>query len=227
MVRIRTLLEWLVILVPVMIAIWLVFTLATGSGLPFMSPADQQDGQSGLPGGLGGLYQDPLPEPLTFSKTMGDWQYTLTSRFRYVIAGKIVAQKTYPEYDHKRIIPLDVSVVTGDLVTPESLQYFRFSLADRSLTYSYEVPEYTGLTELYIDEHISNNHLAFLNETLRSEVAGAAVGDCIVIHGYLVDINGQRSNGEHFTLPTSTIRTDSYPEGCEVVLVTAFEKVRC
>ena len=90
----------------------------------------------------------------------------------------------------------------------------------------YDIPAYTGLTEAYIDEHISNNHLVFLDPALESEVKAAQVDSCLIITGKLVDIRGV-SSAKLYLANTSTVRNDSYPAGCEVILVETFTPVRC
>jgi hypothetical protein len=88
------------------------------------------------------------------------------------------------------------------------------------------MPTWTGLTEDYIDEHISNNHLVFQNSTLESEVKKAPVGSCLIIRGHLVDIRGS-SAGSVYQVNTSTVRNDSYPAGCEIILVDSYTPVAC
>jgi hypothetical protein len=218
MSRVRPLLEWLVILVPILIIGFLVFSFASGTGI-FAGVS------SGLPGN-GGFFQVPLSPPLEFTKTVGDWRFVLTSRYAYTLAGKVVGRHEYPGTLPDGIIPLDLAVVNGDLVRPDILSYFTFTMGDHTLEYSYDVPSYTGLTEEYIDEHISNNHLVFLDPALESGVTKVQVGDCLIIKGKLVDIRGS-NGGSRYIVNTSTVRNDSYPAGCEIILVQSFTPVRC
>ncbi len=168
MSRLRSLLEWLVIIVPLIVVGVLVFNVVSGTGMPAAEP-------SGLPGN-GGFFQVPLSPPQQYTKTSGDWRFTFTSDYAYTLAGKVVGRHEYSPAMPDGIIPLDLAVVNGDLVRADILSYFTFTMGDRTLKYSYDVPTYTGLTEEYIDEHISNNHLVFLNATLEREVRKADVG---------------------------------------------------
>jgi hypothetical protein len=218
LIRLKTLLEWVVILVPIFIIGFLAYNFVFGT-----SSASAE--QSGLPDN-GGFFQTPLSSPQQFSKISGDWQFTLISRYAYVLAGKVVGRHEYPSALPDSIIPLDIAVANGDLLKPDMLSYFTFTMGDHTLRYSYDVPNWTGLTEDYIDEHISNNHLVFLNSTLESEVKNAPVGSCLIITGNLVDIRGS-SSGSQYLVDTSTVRNDSYPAGCEIILVNSFTPVRC
>jgi hypothetical protein len=216
--RLRTLLEWLAILVPLIIIGFLGFNYLFGTSVPAAGP-------SGLPD-EGGFFQTPLPSPQEYTTTAGTWHFTLTSHYTYVLAGKVIGRHEYPATMPDGIIPLDLAVVNGELLRPDILPDFHFTMGDHTLEYSYDVPNYTGLTEDYIDEHISNNHLVFRNSTLEDEMKGAGVGSCLILQGKLVDIRGT-SAGSTYQADTSTVRNDSYPAGCEIILVESYTPVRC
>lgn len=218
MTRLRTVLEWLVILVPLLIIGFLIFNLVSGTGMQSHEPSE-------LPGN-GGFFQIPLAASQQYTKTSGDWRFTLASNYAYTLAGKIVGRHEYPATMPDGIIVLDLAVVNGDLVKPDILQYFTFTMGTRTLEYNYEVPTFTGLTEEYIDEHISNNHLVFLNATLEREVKNAQVGNCLIIKGKLVDIQGSSPRSK-YSINTSTVRNDVFPAGCEIILVESYTQVRC
>ena len=219
MVRLRTLLEWTIIIVPLIIIGFLAFSFISGAG----PHADQP---SGLPGDNGGFFQSPLFPPQQFTKNVGDWHFTFPASYSYTLAGKVVGRHEYPARMPDGIISLDLAVVNGDLLLPGMLSYFTITMGDRTLKYSYDVPLYTGLTEEYIDEHISNNHLVFLDPAIERDVKDAEVGSCLIITGKLVDIRGT-SSGKTYSGNTSTVRNDSYPAGCEIILVESFTPVRC
>ena len=220
MSRLRTLLEWTVIIVPFIIVGFLIFSLFSGNA------GTQGDRVSGLPGDNGGFFQSPLSPPQQFEKNAGNWQFILTSAYTYTLAGKVVGRHEYPGTLPDSIIPLDLAVVNGELIKPAILSYFTFEMGDHTLKYSYDIPTITGLTEGYIDEHISNNHLVFLNSTLEYETKKAPVGDCLIIRGKLVDIHGD-TPGKLYLINTSTVRNDTYPAGCEIILVDSYTPVNC
>jgi hypothetical protein len=217
MPRLRTLLEWSVLLIPLITIGFLGCTYIFGS-----NPASQ----SGLPDTTGGFYQSTFSPPQQFTKSMGTWQYTLTSSHTYTLAGRIVGRHEYPSTLPDGIIALDLAVVNGDLVGKDILSFFSFEMGYHTLKYSYDIPNALGLTEAYIDEHISNNHLVFLNSTLEKEVRNSSEGSCMIITGKLVDIRGT-SAGHTYFVNTSTVRNDGYPEGCEIILAESFTPVNC
>lgn len=216
MTRLRTLLEWALILVPLIILGFL------GYNFLFSAPIAEP---SGLPGN-GGFFQVPLPSPQEYGKNSGVWKFTLTANNAYTLAGKVVGRHEYPATLPDGIIPLDLAVANGDLLANENLQFFTFTMGAHTLEYSYDVPTYTGLTEGYIDEHLSNNHLVFLDPALETSVKNVKDGDCLIIKGKLVDIRGS-SPGSLYFVNTSTVRNDSYPAGCEIILVEQFTPVSC
>ena len=217
MPRLRTLLEWSAILIPLMIIGFLAYQFV------FAGPAVPP---SGLPDTTGGFYQTPLSPPQQYTKTMGDWKFTLTSSYTYTLAGRIIGRHEYPDTLPNGIIPLDLAVVNGDLIRKDILSFFTFEMGYHTLKYSYDIPKALGLTEGYIDEHISNNHLIFLNTTLENEVKKAPEGSCMILKGKLVDIRGT-SPEKKYNIDTSTVRNDAYPAGCEIILVESYTPVNC
>jgi hypothetical protein len=217
MPRLRTLLEWFAILIPLIIIGFLAYQFVLGG--PAVPP-------SGLPDITGEFYQTPRSPPQQYTKTMGDWQFTFTSSYTYILAGRIVGRHEYPATLPDGIIPLDLAVVNGELIRKDILSFFTFEMGYHTLKYSYDIPNALGLTEDYIDEHISNNHLVFLNTTLENEVKKAPEGSCIIISGSLVDIRGA-SPEKKYSIDTSLVRNDSYPAGCEIILVESYMPVNC
>lgn len=216
MSAIRTILLWTVVVVLLAAIGYYGFTSL------FAGPAPEP---SGLPGN-GGFFQVPLDVPRTYSRSSGNWQFALTANNAYTLAGKVIGRHEYPPAMPEGIIALDLAVANGDLLANDNLQYFTFTMGDRTLEYHYDVPTYTGLTEEYIDEHLSNNHLVFLDSALESEVKKAMVGDCFIIKGKLVDIQGT-SPKTLYLVNTSTVRNDAYPAGCEIILVEYYAPVSC
>lgn len=217
MTRLRTLLEWSLLLIPLIVIGFLGYNLVFGSNTA---------SQSGLPDTTGGFYQNPFPTPQQFTKNAGNWHFTLTSSHTYTLAGRIVGRHEYPATLPDGIIALDLAVVNGELVKKDILSFFSFEMGTRTLKYSYDIPIAIGLSEAYIDEHISNNHLVFQNATLEDEVKQAPEGSCVTITGRLVDIRGT-SSGKTFSINTSTVRNDGYPAGCEIILVESYTPVNC
>ena len=69
MSRLRTLLEWTVILVVFLVIGFLAWSFFFGAGTSTARA-------SGLPDGTGGFYQSQLSPPQQFTKDVGGWQFT-------------------------------------------------------------------------------------------------------------------------------------------------------
>ena len=217
MPRLRTLLEWSAILIPLII-IGFVVWLFVFSGPAVPPPACR------MPPAV--FTRPRSPHRSSIQKPWGTGSHTLTSSYSYILAGRIVGRHEYPATPPDGIIALDLAVVNGELLKKDVLSFFSFEMGARTLKYSYDIPTALGLTEEYIDEHISNNHLVFQNATLEKEVKKAPEGSCIILKGKLVNIRGT-SSGSTYSIETSTVRNDVYPEGCEIILVDSFTTVNC
>lgn len=226
--RLKTTAQWLVIILPFAALIFIIFTLLTGTGIKdFSQPVGALPAASASMT-KSGLYQESLPLPQTFSTRIADWDYILTARYRYTIIAKAIGKREYLDFGPDRISPMDIAVATGDIIKPENFEYFTFTQGNRNFFYSYRYPAgVKTLSKTYADEHMSNNHLVFLDESIHTAARRIAVGDCIRITGYLVDIHGTRDNGESYFRLTSITRSDSYPAGCEVVLVETITPLSC
>ena len=126
------------------------------------------------------------------------------------------------------IIPLDLAVVNGDLVRQDILYVFHIHDgapdARSTVTISRHV---LGLTEEYIDEHISNNHLVFLNPALENEVKNGKSRGLPHHQGKTGGYPGLVTRPPSTLSNTSTVRNDSYPAGCEIILVESYTPVSC
>lgn len=224
--RLSSLGQWLLILVP-FIALLLLFLWFAGPAIPFIGgAAEPAPAAGGI--GEGELTQEALDKPLTFSRDVNGWKYTFTANYRYTIRAKIVGIQEYAENGGDRITPMDLAVAYGDVIKPEYLQYFSFTMGDRQLSTTVEYPKYISmLPDEYWFSHVTNNHLVFSDETGLAAARGSIPGECVDIRGYLVDIAGKGPGGSTYTRTTSTSRTDEYPAGCEVVYVESFAKVPC
>ena len=223
--RLGSLGEWLVIIIPLSCVMVVILGIAGVVALPFGigSPGIAKDSI-----GSGNLTQDSLDHPEVFYQTLGHWQYTLTAKYRYTIQAKVVGVRHYTDTGFEQIVPIDFAVAYGDVISPEYFPYFSFSISDRKLQTTVTYPEYiTMLPDDYWFSHTSNNHLVFPTPAIRRAAENISVGDCITARGYLVDISGFSDPSVIYSLKTSTSRFDEYPGGCEVVLVESLQKSSC
>lgn len=224
--RLSSLGQWLLIITP-FVAIVLIFLWFAGPGIPLIGgPATSTPAVSGI--GDGELTQELLEKPLSFSRSLNGWQYTITARYRYIIRAKIVGRQEYAETGGDQITPMDLAVACGDVIKPAYFPYFSFSMGNRQLSTTVEYPKYVSmLPDEYWFSHVTNNHLVFADENSLAAARNTIVGDCVTVTGYLTDIRGEGPGGATYARTTSTSRTDEYPAGCEVVYVESFATTPC
>jgi len=223
--RLGSLGEWLVIIVPLACILLVILGIAGVVALPF-SPGPAAIATDSIGGG--NLTQESLDHPEQFHQAIGNWQYTLTAKYRYTIQAKVVAIRHYADTGFEQIVPIDFAVAYGEVISPEYFPYFSFSINDRKLQTTVTYPEYiTMLPDDYWFSHTSNNHLVLPTPEIRRAAENISAGDCITARGYLVDISGFHDPSVIYSLKTSTSRFDEYPGGCEVVLVESLQKSSC
>jgi hypothetical protein len=231
--RVSTLLEWGAILIIVLVTILGLQSIGVLSAFTPSGPSTPDAGASySSPTcsdlGLGGFYQEQLSEPQTFQQQIDDWTFTIQPVFRYTIVGKIVGKDEYSLVPTDVLAPMDLAIANGEIISPELFRYFTFEKIPRHYRYRYSFPQgVRQLSQEYINEHISNNHLIFSNESVYAQAKTAATGDFVVISGYLVTVSGTSGAGRTFSQGTSTTRTDQGEGACEVVYVESLEKTSC
>jgi hypothetical protein len=231
--RVSTLLEWGAILGIFLIAILVVLNIgvivpSAGSGvLPLSS-----DSAGSSPGCMdpetGGFFQDTLSAPQPVVRQIDEWTFTLHPVYRYTIIGKVVGKDTYASGPSDTLSPMDFAIATGDIIRPEISRYITIRKTPRHYHYQYFFPAGTPqLSPAYINEHISNNHLIFADDSLSVKAQSVNVGDYVRIRGYLVTVSGQSRDGRTYHQGTSTTRSDQSEGACEVVYIETLEKLPC
>jgi len=231
--RVSTLLEWGAILIIVLVTILGIQSMGLFSPFNSSGPSTQDAGASySSPTcselGLGGFYQEQLSGPQTFQQQIDDWTFTIQPVFRYTIVGKVVGKDEYSLVATDVLAPMDFAIANGEIISPELFRYFTFEKIPRHYRYRYSFPQ--GVRQLsreYVNEHISNNHLIFANESVYAQAKTTATNDFVVISGYLVTVSGKSRDGRTFSQGTSTTRSDQGEGACEVVYVESLEKTSC
>jgi hypothetical protein len=233
--RRSTLAEWSVVLFVLAVVVAAAFHLSGGSIPPDLlappGPAGTVAASSECSSlGTGGFYQEPLPvpPPPPVIRDNGVWTYTLTPRYRYTMVGRIVGKDAYSLAGGNEISPMDITMANGDLITPEYRDRVRFQKIHRAYLYTYQ-NQGSGpqLTRAYVIAHSSNSHLLFSDDAVWRRAEQARVGDFVRISGYLVTVSGTNRNGQTYVQGTSTTRTDTGMNSCEVVYVESFEVLPC
>jgi hypothetical protein len=157
-------------------------------------------------------------ESFTFNK--GNLLLLIFPQKEYEITAKVVSKKRYHDGWGAKIVPYDFTLAWGKLTELGMKKLIKYSQMRRFyfFKYTWNCP----LTQDYIGEHSSNNHLIPANENILNVFRKIKKGDIIQLWGYLVNIEGTYK-GRDVNWRTSTTRTDTGNGACEVIYV---EKVR-
>jgi hypothetical protein len=233
--RASTLFEWGIIILVVGVPAFIVWQLVLPAGPASLSGTTAPAGPSytsvncsGL--GYGGFYQEdlPFPGPTPITGDNGVWSYTLNPLYNYTIVGKIVGKDEYSLAGGNDISPMDLTIANGDVISPRHAGYFTFRKVTRGFMYLYNPPAGAEKLSLrYITEHTSNNHLIFADESVHRMAQTTSTGDFVRISGYLITASGRKANGQTTYQGTSTTRSDTGADSCEVVYVRSLEKLPC
>jgi len=227
--RVSTLLEWSVLIAVFIVALlalqWIV-TMAV-AGPPLLTARDDPGTAQGC-ADLGGFYQDPIGSESPISRQVGTVAFTLQPLYRYRIVGKVVGKDEYSASPLDQLGPMDLTIANGDVIRPEILSHVTIRKYPRHFTFQYFFPAGTDpLSSQYVNEHISNNHLIFADDSAYSVAKSVDIGDMVEISGYLVSVSGKGSDRSTYTWTTSTTRSDMGEHACEIVYVTSFRKYVC
>jgi len=171
---------------------------------------------------------DPLENPVqnkvqdleNFTVNKGNLQLEIFLKREYEITAIMVSKKRYHYGWESKILPYDFALAWGKLADPEMKKFIKYSQMRRF--YFYKYTRDCPLTQEYIGEHSSNNHLIPANKNILNVFRKIKKGDVIQLCGYLVNIKGTYK-GKDVNWKTSTSRTDTGNGACEVFYV---EKVR-
>ncbi len=114
---------------------------------------------------------------------------------RYNFLGTWYRSDKY-SYMYDKIVPLDISTVSGKTALPTVLKQYEFEHEYRLLISKSKVYNPTG------NNDINNNHIIPANETVAKGLAILNTGDTAYMEGYLVNITGL-GNYKHFELKSA------------------------
>lgn len=100
-------------------------------------------------------------------------------------------------YIYDKLVPLDISTVSGKTAQPDILKHFDFSHEYRLLR-----SESKRWNELFVRDDINNNHIIPANKNIAKALKILKKGDIAYMEGYLVHIKGL-GNDKNFELKSA------------------------
>lgn len=179
-------------------------------------------------------YPEKVERGKTFQLSYGSGHYTMEAEYlaKYDIDGLLVVKKEYNgnnAYDHA--FPIDLSISWGSMAANNHLTEYKHGYRKLSVGFSRELMQATGKSRSEMMGEVSNTHITAETNELLNEIRKARVGDRIHLRGYLISAKVIDSSMEEFSISSSLSRSDfmsgafdTTNTGCEVMLVTFFEK---
>jgi len=165
-----------------------------------------------------GQYMMDIDTSVTVGVKNGEFTITLVAE--YVLSGVVVCKQRYRGGWAAEISPVDLTVCWGKITEDYVRKHISFSHRGRWYYYRYsgECP----VSNKYIIEHTSNNHIVPATENIRLAVNTIKKNTPVLLHGYLVDIIGKYKSDPYWWY-TSRVRTDTGAHSCEVYYVTSVQ----
>ena len=171
---------------------------------------------------------DPLQEPIqdeifdvrSFILNKGNLQLLVFPRAKYEITAQVVSKKRYHDGWASTIAPYDFALAWGRLIETEIRKFIIYSQIRRF--YFFTCKWNCLVTQDYISDHSSNNHLIPANRNILNAFKKIKEGDTIKLWGSLVNVEGMCGERE-VNWRSSTTRADTGNGACELFYV---EKVR-
>ncbi|MCD6330240.1 MAG: hypothetical protein J7M10_07860 [Candidatus Cloacimonetes bacterium] len=171
---------------------------------------------------------DPFQEPIqndiqnvqSFTMNKGSLQLLVFPRAKYEITAQVVSKKRYRDGWASKIAPYDFALAWGRLIESEISKFIMYSQIKRF--YFFTCKWNCPVTQNYIGDHSSNNHLMPANINIFNALKKIKEGNTIQLWGYLVNVEGMCQQTE-VNWASSTTREDTGNGACELIYV---EKIR-
>ncbi len=158
--------------------------------------------------------------------TVKGWNVRIEYQYSYDIEALVVHTKRYSGSGlGDQLAPVDAALAWGDVAKYNDSIDFHWGQARR--WYTWKVNSYEELAPVGAEYEVgiqsSNNHLIPSTRELEKQVKKLRTGDHVRIKGYLVNIDGTKSDGSTFWWNSSTTREDTGDGACEVFYVTELQ----
>lgn len=185
-----------------------------------------QNGHRRSYAGLG----EPIQKELTgetaahsvIEKKIGSWDVDIDRLYSYEISALVVHTKDYLGFGvEKRLGPRDLALTWGDVAACNEDSGIKWSQANRFCMYECEDMEMHdrlgGVDGISLQ--MSNTHCIPADGEVWRKLFLVRTGDVVKMKGYLVNVDGEKSNGTTMTWHSSTTREDTGDGACEVFYI--------
>ncbi|MBN2620794.1 hypothetical protein JXB22_06855 [candidate division WOR-3 bacterium] len=147
-------------------------------------------------------------------------EFTVSLVAEYRLSGIVVCKQRFTGGWAAEIAPYDLTFSWGKITEDYVRKHISFSHSGRWYHYRYSGD--CPVSNQYIIEHTSNNHIVPANENIRKAIGSVKKNRAVMLWGYLVDVRGTYKNDPYWWT-TSRTRTDTSAHSCEVFYVTGVQ----
>lgn len=187
-------------------------------------------GGGGKTRAISGL-SEPVQEKLTSKDesgthlSMDGWEMDVTYEYKYEVDALVISAKSYSAGGiESDLAPKDIAFAWGTVAELNEEVDFNWSQSNRWCNWHIytdeELAKVGGVSA--VDRQSSNNHIIPANDAVKKNLKKVKKGDHLKLKGYLVSINGTKSD-KTFYWNSSTTREDSGDGACEVIYTTSIE----
>jgi hypothetical protein len=149
-----------------------------------------------------------------------DGEFTVSFVASYVLSGLVVCKQRFSGGWAAEIAPYDLTFCWGGVAEDSVRAHIKYWHSGRWYRYRYSAE--CPVSNQFIIEHTSNNHIIPANENILLAVASIKKDTPVMLWGYLVRINGKVKDHPYWWY-TSLVRTDTAAHSCEGFYVTGVQ----
>jgi hypothetical protein len=167
---------------------------------------------------------DPIQTDATDIKPWWNTNFMVVPLSRYDITARVLIHHEYHFDNTVGIRPFDFGLGWGAMSDPANYQKVRFSQDSRWLCWEYDSDLLQKLGSVYIQSHISNNHLIPANAEIRAKLVAVRDNETIRIKGYLVEVRWN-DHGELQTMRSGLSNMATGDGACRLIWVEDMQEV--
>jgi len=157
-----------------------------------------------------------------FSLELDGINFTITPKADYDISAEVKSVETY-NWDWNSVLsPVDFALAWQDLTERRVDEHIEYSQRNRWYYYRYDGT--CPVSRSYIINHSANHHILPATENIKNAVLQVETADRIRLKGFLVNIDGEKSDGSRVWWNSSMTRSDEGDGSCEVMWVTEIQR---
>lgn len=156
--------------------------------------------------------------------TAAGYDVTISFKFSYDIEALVVHTKNYYGSSFTNdLSPKDLALAWGEPAEKNGDVNFHWSQSGRWYHWTLNADDASKISVDSINCHSANNHIIPADDMVKKQLKKIKAGDHIRITGYLVDIRGEKDNGDWYTWNSSESRNDTGDGACEVIYASKIE----